>query len=73
MKKQFKNLTKEDFKFVNQDVSVEERTELMSLVNEYQDYFTEGLDKLCGTPTVIMDIVEIQEVDWWYLNLIKTI
>lgn len=40
-------------------MSVEERTELISLVNEYRDHFTKGLDELGGTPTITMDIVEV--------------
>lgn len=52
-------LTEEDFKFVNPEVSDEERTELMELVNEYRDCFAKNLMELGCTPLMTMDINEV--------------
>jgi len=45
-----RDLRTEGFKYVNTDVSIEERTELLSLINEYRDCFALGIEELgCTT------------------------
>eukprot|EP00102_Acyrthosiphon_pisum_P010458 XP_008178775.1 PREDICTED: uncharacterized protein K02A2.6-like [Acyrthosiphon pisum] len=55
-----RDLRTEDFKYVNTDVSIEEQTELLSLINEYRDCFALGIEELGCTTMTMMDINETE-------------
>jgi len=56
-------LKTEDFKYVNTDVSSEEQTELLSLVNEFRDCFALGIEELgCTKKEVMFEWSSPQEV-----------
>lgn len=55
-----RDLTTEDFKYVNTDVSTEKQTELLSLINEFRDCFALGIEELGCTTMTVMDINEME-------------
>ncbi|KAL4096627.1 hypothetical protein QTP88_021546 [Uroleucon formosanum] len=53
-------LRTEDFKYVNTDVSIEEQTRLLSLINEYRDCFALSIEELGCTAMTVMEINETE-------------
>lgn len=55
-----RDLRTKDFKYFNTDVSIEEQTELLSLINEYRDCFALGIEELGCTTMTMMEINETE-------------
>lgn len=60
-KNQCKELEKGDFKYFNEEVSIEDGQTLLRLVNEYRDCFAMNLDELGCTQLATMELQEVED------------